>query len=281
MHTICEKRIRMLNPREIKAPKYRVRNSIDEHDLLLLRDSIAAGGLVTPLTVKKSLGGTYRLISGEMRLRAAIMAGLRRVPCVVHNLDDNTAVLYAIGENTRRSPLSVFEEAEAINFLISKKGMSLQETASKIGVSQSELTEKLSVLRLEQKQRLRVVAAGLTCEHIKSILELPKECREEALDTVIEREMTAKETKDYVFSILNPKLKTNEDAESKKTFKKTAIGDVRLFSNSIVKLIETAKSGGIKATIKKTESERYIEYKIKIKKETTDKEEVLQLKLCQ
>ena len=96
MHTIGEKRIRMLNPRNIKRQQIAVRKDFDLTELNLLRDSIAASGVLQPILVRPLKKGTYQLISGNRRLQAALMAGLRRVPCVVHNVNDETALLYSL-----------------------------------------------------------------------------------------------------------------------------------------------------------------------------------------
>lgn len=285
MHTIGEKRIRMLNPRDIKRPENAVRTVIDEYELSLLRDSIAAGGILQPLLVKRLKKGTYQLISGERRLRAALLAGLRRVPCVVHNVNESTAILYSLTENLQSRSLSVFDEARAVNLLISKKGMSLSETAARLGVSQSTLSSKLQVLRLEERLAHRIAAANLTEAHIKALLRIPKEGRAQALDTVIAENLSPRQTEEYIFSILNPPLKQYCQQEAvqpkEKPVRKTAIGDVRLFSNSLSKLVDTLKNGGVKVSLKRVENEKYTEYKIRIKKETTDNSESVQLKICQ
>ncbi len=277
MHTIGEKRIRMLNPRDIKRPDYDIRTESGEEELSLLRDSIAAGGVLQPLLVKRLKKGKYQLIAGTRRLNAAIMANLRRVPCVVHNVSDTTALLYSITENIQNSNLSVFDEARAINKLIREKGITVGEMALKLGVSQSELYSKLQVLRLDERLIKRFSAAGLTVAHAKALLRLPKEGRAQALDTIIEKRFSAVQTEEYIFSILNPPL-VSEEKPAEPPKRKTAIGDKRLFSNSLLKLIDTLRESGIKVSYKKTENEKHIEYKIKIKKENT--EEFLQMKIC-
>lgn len=284
MHTIGEKRIRMLNPREIKMPTEEIRTESDQYELSLLRDSIAAGGILQPLLVRRVKRGVYQLISGERRLKAAIMAGLRRVPCVVHNVNDTTAILYSLTENLQCKNLSVFDEARVLNLLISKKGMSLSETAARLGISQSQVASKMQVLRLDERLASRSLKANLTERHIKALLRLPKEGRAQVLDTVISEELSPKQTEDYVFSVINPPIVTQvkeEREENPKPVRKTAIGDERLFTNSIVKLVDTLKNGGVKATFKRTETEKYTEYKIRIKKQTTDNSESVQLKICQ
>lgn len=285
MHTIGEKRIRMLRPRNIKRPENAIRAVTDEYELSLLRDSIAASGILQPLLVKRIKKGNYQLISGERRLQAAIMAGLRRVPCVVHNVNETTAILYSLTENLQSCNLSIFDEAKTVDMLISKKGVSLCEAAARLGVSQSALYSKLQVLRLDERLALRSRAANLTEGHIKSLLRLPKEGRAQALDTIITDGLNPKQAEAYVFSILNPPLSVPEPIEKAETkekpVRKAVIGDIRLLSNSLVKMVDTLKESGVKVTFKKTESEKYTEYKIRIKKETTDNFEFTQLKICQ
>ncbi len=282
MHTIGEKRIRMLNPRDIKIPPFSVRSEINEERLELLRDSIAAGGVLQPLLVKRIKKGEYRLIAGTRRLRAAIMANLRRVPCVVHNVSDEAALIYSIAENIQSSQLSVFDEARAINKLISEKSTCVGEVAARLGISQSALYGKLQILRLDNRLIERFTAADLTEDHARALLRFPKEGRAQILDTVIEKGLTPKQTEEYIFSVLNPPLapekQSEREAAPEKPVRKAAIGDKRLFTNSLLKLVDTLKESGIKVSYKKTENDKYLEYKIRIKKENT--EEFLQLKIC-
>ena len=281
MHTIGEKRIRMLNPREIKKPSDSIRTDLKENELQLLRDSIAASGVLQPILVRRVSKGKYELISGNRRLSAALMAGLRRVPCVVHNVDDNTAYLYSLTENLQSRGLSFFDEAKAVNRLVTSKNMGLSTVSAKLGVAQTTLFYKLQLLRLEEKLIKRITEANLTEDHAKALLRLPKEGRAQVLDTIIEEGLSVKQTENYIFKILNPPSETKVQNENEKLVRKSAIGDPRLFANSLNKLVDTLKNGGVKVNFKRSESEKYIEYKIKIKKETTDKEEPLQLKLCQ
>ena len=271
MHTIGEKRIRMLNPREIKKSEVEIRTVAEDKELALLRDSIAAGGVLQPLLVRKIKKGSYQLISGERRLKAALMAGLRRVPCVVHNVNETTAVLYSLTENLQCKNLSVFDEARILNILIRQRGMSHSQVAASLGVSQSQLLEKLQVLRLDNRLADRCSEANLTERHIKALLRIQKEGRAQVLDTVITDELSPKQTEEYIYRLLNPTVVKEKPPileEKEKSVRKTAIGDERLFSNSIVKLVDTLKNGGVKATFKRTETEKYTEYKIRIKKET-------------
>lgn len=282
MHTIGEKRIRMLKPREIKRPQTNLRTDIDKRELNLLRDSISASGVLQPLLVRKIKRGKYELVSGNRRLLAAIMLGLRRVPCVVHNVGDKDALLYSLTENLQTKGLLFFDEANAINLLITRYGMSREEVALYLGISQTELYSKLQLLRFDKKSARRITEAGLSEGHALALLKLPVVGRPSVLDTVIENKFTLSETEEYIFSLLNPPQQSEEKAETEQKeempIRKYAIGDPRLFSNSLVKLVDTLKDSGVKVSFRKTENDTYLEYKIRIKKETAEQEQ-LQLKL--
>jgi len=282
MHTIGEKRIRMLRPRDIKRPERAVRTVFDEYELSLLRDSISAQGILQPLLVKRIKKGKYQVICGERRLLAAIMAGIRRVPCVVHNVNETAEILYSLTENLQCQGLSAFDEAKAINLLMTQKGLSLSQVAVKLGVSQSELYSKLQVLRLEPRLIQRFSAANLNFNHAKALLRLPKEGRGQVLDKIIEEGLSARQAEEYVFSILNPPIKeVREEAVEEKPVRKAAIGDLRMFGNSLAKLVESLRGGGVKAEFKRVEKDKYVEYKIRIKKEITDQNACTQLRICQ
>ena len=143
---IADKKLIMLKPSDIKMSPNQPRKSFDEYELKLLADSIQANGIIQPLAVRKLPDGRFELIAGERRLRAAVMAGLRRVPCVIHKTDDETSALYSVIENLQRSNLTVFEESEGINRLITEYGMSQAEAAARLGIAQSTLSNKLRLL---------------------------------------------------------------------------------------------------------------------------------------
>lgn len=277
MYNFSDKKLVMLKPSEITASPDQPRKSFDEYELKRLSDSIRASGIIQPLIVRKTQEG-YRLIAGERRLKAAVMAGLRRVPCVLHKIDDETAALYSLLENLQRSNLTVFEEAEGINRLISEYGISQSEAAARLGISQSSLSNKLRLLKLGDSIKERISSARLTERHARALLRLPEEFREEALDRIIAEGFTVSQTEKYITSVLNPEEKP-QPVIPDEPVRKSAIGDVRLFSNSLAKLLSTLQSSGIDAKSRKYETEKYIEFKVRIKK-NSDSDRFKQLKIC-
>ena len=278
MYTLSDKKLIMLKPSEIKLSANQPRKSFDEYELKQLSDSIQASGIIQPLAVRKAPNGSYQLIAGERRLKAAVMAGLRRVPCILHKTDDETAALYSVIENLQRSNLTVFEEAQGINRLIAEYGMSQSEAAARLGIAQSTLSNKLRLLRLNDGIKERIISARLTERHARALLRLPEEMRDGALDRIIAEGMTLTQAEEYIFSLLNPE-KEPESKKPDEPVRKAAIGDVRLFSNSLSKLLSTLQNAGIDAHSRKYETDKYIEFKVRIKK-NTDPDRYKQLKIC-
>lgn len=283
MLTLTEKML-MLRPEDIRPSENQPRKSFGEYELKLLADSISKNGVIQPLTVRKSRDGKYELIAGERRLRAAKMAGLRRIPCVVHRADDTTAAIFAVTENLQRCDLNFFEEASAIERLINDFGLSQQETAMRLGIAQSTLCNKLRILRLSPEIKDRILAAGLTERHARELLRIPPEKREDTLDKIIAGALNLRQTAELIDEILCPLPKQEilpETMPEKEPtpVRKAYIGDMRLFANSLSKLVITMKNAGIKAYSRKYETEKYIEYKVRIDKNDT-KPGAKQLKIC-
>ena len=276
---IADKKLIMLKPSDIKMSPNQPRKSFDEYELKLLADSIQANGIIQPLAVRKLPDGRFELIAGERRLRAAVMAGLRRVPCVIHKTDDETSALYSVIENLQRSNLTVFEESEGINRLITEYGMSQAEAAARLGIAQSTLSNKLRLLKLDSEIQARIVSARLTERHARALLRLPERLRGEALDRIIAEGLTLAQTEEYITSLLNPP-EEQPQTEPEEPVRKVVIGDLRLFSNSLSKLLTTLQNAGIKASSRKYETDRYIEYKVRIPKKDSEPDRCTQLKIC-
>ena len=143
-----------------------------------LSRSIAEYGVLSPLTVRPRQGG-YELVAGERRLRAARMAGLNEVPCIVMELDLEEASFIALVENLQRNDLDFLEEARGIAQLIRLFGLSQEECARRLGKSQSAVANKLRLLRLPEDVLNAMRNAGLTERHGRALqrLETPDEPR--------------------------------------------------------------------------------------------------------
>ena len=136
-----------------------------------LAGSIQALGLLQPLTVRRRADG-WELVAGERRLRAAKLAGLEEVPCISLQIDDQRSSLLALVENLQRKDLDFWEEALALDRLISVYHLSQEEAARRIGKSQSAVANKLRLLKLPTPVLERLRDGGATERHARALLPL-------------------------------------------------------------------------------------------------------------
>ncbi len=277
MHKNHCKKLLLLKPEDIRARENQPRKFFDEYELNKLADSIAANGIIQPLAVRKMADGKYEIIAGERRFKAAELIGLKKIPCVIHTADERESAILSLTENMQRSNLSIFEEAEAIDALINYYGISQTEAAIKLGIAQSTLCNKLRLLNLSAEIKERILKARLTERHARALLRIPEEKRENVLDYIIANGLTLSQAEKYIEELLAKKETILSQA---KPLRKQSIGDMRLFYNSLSKLVGTLQNAGINAKARKTETDKYIEYKVRIKKENTKNDDCKQLKIC-
>lgn len=279
MHTLFDKKLLMLKPCDIKIPSYMSLDNSDTYSLYSLAQSIKTIGLINPIAVRKSESGKYILISGKRRLLSAKLAGLRRIACIVLSVPHSEAEIIAIAENLQRKEIDIFSTAEKIKSAIQKHKIPMSEMALKLGTDQNTLLEKLRLLRLDSRIRSRLTDYSLTESHARSLLRLPPEKRTEALEWIIKNNLDSMQTELYINELLDTKPQDKKEPKIAPV-RKSAISDLRLFSNSLTKLTETLNSSGFDAYVKRSETERYIEYKVRIKKEEKQKITAEQLKIC-
>lgn len=264
--TKYNKKVIEIPARKIRPNKTQPRQYFYEEDLRSLSQSISNNGLLQPLTVRKLKNDEYELIAGERRLRASVMAGFSKIPCIVMKCSDKDSAIFALIENLQRKDLGMFEEARGINRLIRKYGITQEQAAIQLGKKQSTVANKLRLLRLSYDEQDWITQAGLTERHARALLKIQDEDRrKEALSHIIAENLNVKETEKYISSLLDNKkvqpLHNNTD-------KKIVVKDVRIFVNTISRAVDTMRMSGIDAVSKKEETEDYIEYTVKIPKET-------------
>ena len=250
-----------LLPHEAILPNpYQPRVRFDFNELEGLAISIRTNGILQPINVRRLPDGKYELISGERRLRASRMVGINKIPCVVMDVSDEQSALFAIIENVQRQNLDFFEEAVAIERLITLHGLTQEEIAKKLGKAQSTLSNKLRLLRLTEDMRDRISYAGLTERHARVLLTLPdNESRSKVLDIIIERHLTVSEAERLAADVLRRKKSKNKP--SMKGYK-----DMRIFLNTLNHAVEAIRKAGIEADTAKSETDEYFEYVIRISK---------------
>jgi ParB family chromosome partitioning protein len=249
----------------IRPNKAQPRKQFDEASLTSLSQSITENGILQPLTVRRASQSEYELITGERRLRASVMAGLKKVPCIIVKCSDKESAIFALLENLQRSDLGVFEEARGISRLIRRFGLTQEEAAQRLGKTQSTIANKLRLLRLTYEEQELIISAGLTERHARALLRIEDEGkRREVLSKVIALNLNTQQTDNLVGEVLNDCPKHIKSMGSSKA----VIKDVRIFVNTINKAVDTMRLAGIDAKAVKSENNNYIEYTIKIPKKT-------------
>lgn len=257
--------------RQIRPNQSQPRKTFKDEDLNSLASSIEENGILQPLTVRKLNLQEYELVAGERRLRAAVIAGLKRVPCIVIKCTDRESAIFALLENLQRSDLGMFEEARGISRLIRKYNLTQEEAAIKLGKKQSTVANKLRLLKLSMEEQDIINQAGLSERHARAFLRISDESlRKEALSKVISDGLNISQTEELVDSIVSGSCVEVDDKQKKK---RIVIKDVRIFINTINKAVDTMRLAGINAVSKRAENDDYIEYTVRIPKNTSSKKE--------
>lgn len=257
-----EGRVTLIPVIQISINKCQPRRVFDKEKIRYLSKSIQQNGIIHPLTVRRVSPFEYELISGERRLRAAVLAGMSYVPCSVIHCSQRQSAVYSLIENVQREELTYFEQAEAIKMLLNEFSFSEERLAQQIGSRQSAIRDKLRVLNFTQEERKIIEKKSLSERHAQILLMIDDEnIRKKVLYKVVENGLNVEQTEDVVQGLISPK------SQRKSVCKQTiVIKDIRLFYNTITKAVTTMQKSGIDATEEKTETDDFIEYKIRITK---------------
>ncbi len=249
----------------VKPNPNQPRQFFDPAQLTSLAKSISQDGIIQPLTVRK-INNYFELISGERRLRAAKLAGLRSVPCIIVDISDERSAVLALIENIQRSDLNFFEEAEAISILIKEYGMTQEDAAIRLGMAQSTIANKLRLLKLTSVERKMIISNNLSERHARALLKLNNaEMRHQVLVCIIENNLTVDKTEKYISS-----LETKEKIKASYKKRSPILRDVKLFFNTVNKAINVMKLAGVDAQVKKAHHDGMIEYTILIPEEKSE-----------
>ncbi len=244
---------------EIVPNPHQPRTEFDIADIQSLADSITENGILQPLTVRRG-EGRYELIAGERRLRAAKLVGMRVVPCIVLDISSRNSAIMALVENIQRQDLSFFDEASAIEKLITYYGMTQEDAAAKLGKAQSTIANKLRLLRLTADEREVIMKYNLTERHARALLRLASSSeRLTILEKVVKLNLNVEKTENAVEEMLGQKKTKESYRKRSKVFQ-----NVRIFVNTITKAVETMQAAGIRADSQKIQREDYIEYRVRI-----------------
>jgi len=157
----------------LQAGKYQPRQKMEAGALQELAESIREQGVMQPLLVRLVAPGKYEIIAGERRFRAATIAGLKEVPVLVSDADDQAAAAMALVENMQREDLNPLEESQGLARLIEEFGFTHEQAAKAVGKSRSAITNLLRLAQLAKPVQAMLLAGDIDMGHARALLPLP------------------------------------------------------------------------------------------------------------
>ncbi len=264
--------VRKIPIRSIVPNRSQPRRDFNENALALLADSIKKNGILQPLTVRRTdSAGTYELIAGERRLRAAARADFCEVPCIIVQADDKKSAELALIENLHRENLNIFEQAGAMAALIDIYSLTQEQAAHQLSMSQSAVANKLRLLKLSESERQIILSSSLSERHARALLRITDdELRLTVLRHIASHALNVAETENYIETVLYKK-----EEEKRRRNMKIVIKDVRIFYNTIDHAIDTMRRAGIDVSTSRHENEGNVELVIRIKNAVKDEKHAI------
>ena len=198
----------MLLISEVEPNRDQPRRQFDDAALEELAESIKVHGIIQPLIVRK-LDKTYEIIAGERRWRAALKAGLKKVPVLIRDYTEQELYEVALIENLQREDLNAIEEAVAYRKLIEEYSLTQEEVAERVSKNRSTVTNALRLLKLDDTVQQMIIDKTLSAGHARALLSLEDKAKQvAAAKKICEEGMSVRDAEAYVKELLNPKPET-------------------------------------------------------------------------
>ncbi len=194
----------------LQPGKYQPRTNMNQAALVELSESIKSQGIMQPILVRPLVSGTYEIIAGERRWRAAQLAGLNQIPALVRNVEDEAALALSLIENIQREDLNPMEAALGIQRLIDEFGMTHQSAGEALGSSRSAITNLLRLLNLAEAVQEMIMQGGIDMGHGRALLALDKTKQVEIAQLIVRKQLSVRETERLIQQLNHPAVnKTN------------------------------------------------------------------------
>lgn len=204
---------------KLSPGKYQPRKDMSDAALEELSLSIQSQGIIQPIVVRplSESDDEYEIIAGERRWRAAKLAQLSEVPCLIKAVPDESAVAIALIENIQREDLNAMEEAIALERLLTEFDLTHQEVAIAVGKSRTTVTNLLRLNNLHDEVKTFLENGDIEMGHARALLALDDNLQAEAAEIVVTKELTVRETETLIKKLKNPeekKLNKEKDQQS-------------------------------------------------------------------
>ncbi len=214
-----------INPKLLKQNPFQPRKTFDDETIEELATSIKEYGIIQPIVAQKNDDGSYFIISGERRTRAAVSLGLETVPIITRDLKDNEKLEIALIENIQRENLNSIEEALAYKQIMEISDLNHEELAEKVGKSRSAITNSLRLLKLPEEMQESLKKGKISAGHARAILSVVNPAEQDLLfHRIIEDKLSvrASETMAANFNAGAGRISEKKNAQKKKASENNA-----------------------------------------------------------
>ncbi|WP_448212326.1 ParB/RepB/Spo0J family partition protein [Colwellia sp. MEBiC06753] len=196
--------LRKLPIEQLQPGKYQPRKDMSAEALEDLSNSIKSQGIIQPIVVRTLAIDSYEIIAGERRWRAAQIAEIDVVPCLVKDVPDEAAVAIALIENIQREDLNAMEEAIALERLLTEFELTHQEVAEAVGKSRTTVTNLLRLNNLNDEVKTLLEHGDIEMGHARALLALEGDLQTTTARAVVTKELTVRETEALVKKVQSP-----------------------------------------------------------------------------
>ena len=198
MNETMNREIMEISVEDIIPNRFQPRLTFDTDALNELANSIREHGIIQPLVVRR-LQDKYEIIAGERRYKAASLIGMKKVPCIIMNLNDNESAEVAVIENIQRKEMTPLEEAKSFKIILDKGYLTQEELAKRMGKSQSSVANKLRLLNLDEVVQDAILEGKISERHARSLLKIDnKQEQRNVLSEIINNRLTVRQTDDLI-----------------------------------------------------------------------------------
>lgn len=222
------------------------RKNFEVDKLEELSDSIKRYGLIQPIIVKKE-DKIYTIIAGERRWRAAKIAGLSTIPCIIRDIENRNASELALIENIQREDLNPIDEANAYDYIMQRYAITQEELSDVIGKSRVYVTNILRLLNLDDYVKEKIISNEISQGHARAMISLDKKDQIKLVDRIIAEGLNVRDIEKIVKNMKNPKIKRTLEKDK--------------FVLNIEEVLTSRFSSKVKITSKKNKGKIEIEYK--------------------
>jgi ParB family transcriptional regulator, chromosome partitioning protein len=202
--SVDDSELQYLPIEQLQQGKYQPRKDMSAEALEDLSNSIRSQGIIQPIVVRNVDTNTYEIIAGERRWRAAQIAEIDKIPCIIKNVEDEAAIAIALIENIQREDLNAMEEAIALERLLTEFELTHQEVANAVGKSRTAVSNLLRLNKLNEDVKTLLEHGDIEMGHARALLALEDDIQTNTARIVVAKDLTVRETETLIKKIQAP-----------------------------------------------------------------------------